>query len=382
MASNVWSARRRLLSSIAAMAMAMLGCGGATGTGVAPSMKLALTTEPSLTAVSGQVLARQPVIQLQDANSAAVSQAGVVVTAAIASGGGTLSGTTTATTSASGAATFSNLAITGSGAQTLQFTAPSLTGATSTAVTVSAASGGGTVLFQENFEDTNFGARGWYDLPGSGITSLSSTDHIAGSTQSLQMNFAQGATNPSPSTGARHLFTPSDGVYLRYWVKHSSNWAGPGQHQFYFVTTEEDQYVGPAWTHLTAYVDEQFPSDGVHLVLGAQDGQNIDVSRLNQDLTTVTETRAISGCNGNPDIGTVNISCYQNAGVWSNLKEWKSPQAVFVNTAGTKYFGDWHKVEAYFHLNSIVNGIGQRDGVAQLWVDGQLIIDLHQLMFR
>ncbi|HKW48369.1 MAG TPA: hypothetical protein VJN70_13060, partial [Gemmatimonadaceae bacterium] len=334
--------------------------------GAGPASQLSITTQPSSTAQSGVALAQEPVIQLRDAANNAVSQSGMVVSATDASGGGTLGGVTAITTSASGAAAYTNLSITGSGMQTLQFTAPGITSVTSAGISVMASggTGGGSVLFSENFDDANFGSRGWYDLPSGGITSLSSTDHIAGSTQSLQMNFAQGATNPSPRTGARHLFTPSDGVYLRYWVKHSSNWAGPGQHQFYFLTTEDDQYVGPAWTHLTTYVDEQFPSDGVHVVLGAQDGQNIDVSRLNQDLTTVTETRAISGCNGNPDIGTVNISCFQNAGVWSNQKEWKSPQAVFVNTAGTKYFGDWHKVEAYFHLNSIVNGIGQRDGVA------------------
>src|SRR5437762_3456093 len=99
--------------------------------------KLAITRQPSATATSGQVLAQQPIIQLQDANSGAVSQAGVVVSVAIASGGGTLSGTTTATTNASGAAPFSNLAITGSGAQTLQFTAPTLTAATSNVITVS-----------------------------------------------------------------------------------------------------------------------------------------------------------------------------------------------------------------------------------------------------
>ncbi|HKW46195.1 MAG TPA: Ig-like domain-containing protein [Gemmatimonadaceae bacterium] len=101
--------------------------------------KLAVTTQPSTTAVSGQVLAQQPIIQLQDANSAAVSQAGVVVTVAIASGGGTLSGTTTATTNASGAATFSNLALTGTvGSRTLRFTAGTLTAATSNTIALAA----------------------------------------------------------------------------------------------------------------------------------------------------------------------------------------------------------------------------------------------------
>ena len=39
-------------------------------------------------------------------------------------------------------------------------------------------------------------------------------------------------------------------------------------------------------------------------------------------------------------------------------------------------------VEAYFKLNTIVGGIGQLDGVAQYWFDGQLIIDKHNLSFR
>jgi hypothetical protein len=256
---------------------------------------------------------------------------------------------------------------------------------TSAAITVSASTGGGTVLISENFEDTNFGARGWYDLPGSGITSLSATDHITGSAHSLQVNWTQGGVSPSPSTAARHQFTPTTTVYLRYWVKHSTNWVGSGQtyhpHEFHFLTTEDDQYVSPAWNHLTMYMEENVASDGGHAVLETQDAQNIDVTRVNQDLTNVTESRAISGCNGNPD-NTSEITCYTDGTYWYNGKTWRSSQAVFVNAAGPNYKGDWHKVEVYFQLNSIVNGIGQRDGVAQYWVDGVLVIDRHDLMFR
>ena len=102
-----------------------------------PATNLGITTQPSTSATSGQAFARQPVIQLRDASNAAVSQSGVVVTAAIATGGGTLGGTATATTNASGVATFTNLSISGAdGARTVSFSAPSLTGATSSAVTV------------------------------------------------------------------------------------------------------------------------------------------------------------------------------------------------------------------------------------------------------
>ncbi|HEY2378226.1 MAG TPA: hypothetical protein VGH98_19775 [Gemmatimonadaceae bacterium] len=349
-----------------------------------PATQLSITMQPSSTAQSGVAFAQQPVVQLRDPANNAVSQSGMAVTATIASGGGSLGGVTTITTSTTGAATFTNLAITGSGAQTLQFAAPGLTTVTSAAINVSSGgTGGGTVLFSESFEDTNFGARGWYDL--GGMTSLSSTDHITGSTHSLQINFPQGAMKPSPNANARHLFTPSDAVYVRYWIKHSSNWVGSGHnyhpHEFYILSTLDDQYAGPSFNYLATYIEDNWMSDGGHPLLQSQDAQNIDVTRINQDLTNVTENRAISGCNGNPD-NTPEISCYQSGSDWNNVKVWRSAQPAFVNATGPTYKGDWHKVEAYYKLNSIVNGIGQRDGVAQYWVDGVLYIDRHDLMFR
>jgi len=52
--------------------------------------QLTLTTEPSASAASGVAFAQQPVLQLRDASGNAVSQSGVVVTAALASGAVTL----------------------------------------------------------------------------------------------------------------------------------------------------------------------------------------------------------------------------------------------------------------------------------------------------
>ena len=39
-------------------------------------------------------------------------------------------------------------------------------------------------------------------------------------------------------------------------------------------------------------------------------------------------------------------------------------------------------VEAFFQLNSIQNGIGQPDGIARYWLDGQLIIDVTDTYLR
>ncbi|MEW5930387.1 MAG: Ig-like domain-containing protein [Gemmatimonadota bacterium] len=99
--------------------------------------QLTITTEPSDSVQGGTAFPRQPTVQLRDASGNPVSQAGVTVTAAIASGGGTLGGTTTATTDAGGAATFTDLSITGTaGARTLSFSATGLTPATSAVVYV------------------------------------------------------------------------------------------------------------------------------------------------------------------------------------------------------------------------------------------------------
>ena len=101
--------------------------------------QLTITTQPSDSVQSGIAFPRQPVVQLRDASGNPVSQAGVSVTAAIATGGGTLGGTATATTDASGVATFTGLSITGTvGDRTLSFSAAGLTGATSATVSVTA----------------------------------------------------------------------------------------------------------------------------------------------------------------------------------------------------------------------------------------------------
>ncbi len=108
-----------------------LGAGAAT--------KLAMVTQPSTTAVNGVAFAVQPSVQLQDAANNPVAQAGIVVTAAISTGGGTLGGTLTATTNAGGLATFTNLAITGTvGPRTLVFTSGALTQVVSGTVTTTA----------------------------------------------------------------------------------------------------------------------------------------------------------------------------------------------------------------------------------------------------
>jgi hypothetical protein len=113
-----------------------------TATGGVPDAgpsSLSITSQPSSTAQSGVPFAQQPAVQLRDASNNSVTQSGVVVRVAIASGGGTLGGTTTATTNASGVASFTNLSITGTaGTRTLSFTSQGLTGVTSSSISITA----------------------------------------------------------------------------------------------------------------------------------------------------------------------------------------------------------------------------------------------------
>ena len=120
------------------------GLQGVTSSGITiaagAASQLSLAVQPSATAESGTPLTQQPVVALLDRFGNPSAQAGVPVTAAIASGGGTLGGIATRSTDASGRATFTDLSIAGSaGTRTLVFFSGSLSTITSNPITVTAA---------------------------------------------------------------------------------------------------------------------------------------------------------------------------------------------------------------------------------------------------
>lgn len=236
------------------------------------------------------------------------------------------------------------------------------------------------ILFTEGFEDENFASRGWYD----NTTLTTTSDEASSGNSSLEVQFAAGATTPSYGGGTRHLFPETRSVYLSYWVKYSASWVGSGQafhpHEFHFVTNADDRWVGPAFTNLTTYVEHNYQNGGIP-VLSIQDGKNIDTSRVGEDLTSITEDRAVAGCNGDTDgYGT---DCYAiGNGLYNNGKSWKASRPYFLPTPGPDYKNDWHLVEAYFALNSIENGIGVPNGVVRYWFDGELVIDHADVVMR
>jgi hypothetical protein len=94
----------------------------ATATEGAGGEGITITNNPPTAALTGEVFdpVTQPMVQVNGAGGQPA--AGVEVTASVSSGGGTLEGTTTATTDASGVAKFGDLGVSGTGAQTLEFT--------------------------------------------------------------------------------------------------------------------------------------------------------------------------------------------------------------------------------------------------------------------
>ncbi|HEX6616728.1 MAG TPA: galactose oxidase-like domain-containing protein [Gemmatimonadales bacterium] len=91
-----------------------------------------IATQPPVSALDQEVWdpTRQPAVVVMDATGMVVP--GVVVTAALASGGGTLQGTLTATTSSTGRAKFGDLGIAGTGPHTLRFTTGTASGTSAT----------------------------------------------------------------------------------------------------------------------------------------------------------------------------------------------------------------------------------------------------------
>lgn len=202
------------------------------------------------------------------------------------------------------------------------------------------------IFFAESFEDTNLTKRGWYD--GSRFP-LSATEFASGR-HSIQFHFPRGEITPPVSRGARHLFEPTETVYLRFYQKLSPGWGWTnrayGPHLLLFMTTANGAYDGPAATHLTLYIE---PVNG-KLRLAAQDIQNKDRPH---------------GLTQGPLLGGFNARVYD------------SQERLFDD-------GKWHLVEAMFKLNTLDRARDRPnpDGELRGWVDGKLVVERTDVIFR
>jgi hypothetical protein len=248
--------------------------------------------------------------------------------------------------------------------------------------------GGGTVLFSESFDDDAFGSRGWYDGPaGTVVTS----DTVSGG--AFECHFLPGATTCEAGKPARHLFAASESVYLRFYLKFSSNWVGSGvayhPHMFHFLTDADDDYIGPSNTHLTTYTEVV---QG-RAMLALQDSLNVDNACIllnndtflgcNGDLDSYVfgEDRSVCACNG--IVGDLDgRDCFDSGGWFYSARAWYSAVEAF-GDGGPPFDKDsWHLVEVYFEMNGIDGGVGVPDGKIRWVQDGQTLISSDAILLR
>lgn len=131
-----------------------------TATGQPVSVpQFSITTQPSSAAANGVPFAQQPVIQLETSTGQPINQAGVPVTVAISSGGGTLGGTLTVATDANGQAAFTDLSISGTvGTRTLEFTSPGIITITSNSIELGAGPAAFVALNDGDAQSVNAGS--------------------------------------------------------------------------------------------------------------------------------------------------------------------------------------------------------------------------------
>ena len=245
------------------------------------------------------------------------------------------------------------------------------------------------ILLFEDFESGDFAAKGWYD----GFPDQRTSVEYKNGTHSYAGHFAQGATS---SGAGRHLFTPTDKVYISYWVKYSTNYIGSGvgyhPHEWNMLTNEDWEYQGPADTYLTTYVEQ----NAGRPILALQDSKNVDPNcvLLNNNsfvgcngdfnMYVFDENRSACSCNGL--LGYLDRrDCFSSPGSsqgYYSSRAWAADSIYFRNTAGPYYKNDWHFIEAYFELNTIDNGIGIPNGKIRYWYDGQTLIYSDSILFR
>jgi predicted amidohydrolase len=201
-------------------------------------------------------------------------------------------------------------------------------------------------LFREGFDDARMAERGWYD----GQKLVISQKGCRAGQGCIEFHWTPNTTTPKGSSALRRVFEPTDKVYLRFFMKLSAGWGWTGRpyhpHLMHFLTTENDQYHGPAASHLTMYIE---PQEG-KLRLAAQDIQNRDTRH---------------GLTQGPLRGGYNGTFYD------------SNETLFTD-------GAWHCVEAMFRLNTLdlERDRPNADGIVRAWFDGKLVVERTNVILR
>src|SRR5256886_5759800 len=101
---------------------------------------------------------------------------------------------------------------------------------------------------------------------------ITTSQHIPGSTAALEVHFAAGATMPTWGGAARHLFTATPTLYVTYWEKYSSNCVSSDipyhPHAFHAISEHDGKYDVPSLARPAAYIEHNYQNGGKpHLAL-------------------------------------------------------------------------------------------------------------------
>jgi len=201
------------------------------------------------------------------------------------------------------------------------------------------------MLFIENFDDANLESRQWYDFSRIRIVG----DAAAGE-GCIEYEWIDKESKVQGSSGMRRLFKPTDEIYIRFYLRLSSDWGWTGRnyhpHLTHFLTTENSKWHGPAASHLTLYIE---PVNG-KLRLAAQDIQNKNMPH------GLTQGSLKGGYNG---------------------RFYDSKEVLFKDDK-------WHSIEAYFKLNTLdlENDRPNKNGIVRGWFDGKLVIEHTDVILR
>ena len=115
------------------------------------------------------------------------------------------------------------------------------------------------ILVQEDFEDGNLAARGWFDIAGWGTELFHSTTERRNGSGSLEVRYRAGSTGP----WMRHAFPGRDRIYTRYYRKWAPNflWNNDvGPHDTYIFGMYGQQWFAPTQTYVTVYTEAFYQS--------------------------------------------------------------------------------------------------------------------------
>jgi hypothetical protein len=239
-----------------------------------------------------------------------------------------------------------------------------------------------TTLFTESFQDNNLSARGWYDNTNHGTI-------VSGgqSGNCLQWAWTSGQTTPANGGSIRKKFTPTDSLYVSFYVKFQSTWRGSQQpyhpHMIYIPSNLDPEYCPLASNYLSTYIEAVSDVGSPYTIrpmTGMQDNLRVNSSCAGGppcNMTTITENRSVTFCNGckaGADCGQEGI-CYNDGSSWYSVNIWK-PGSSSIPT------NQWVHVETYYKMNSISGNIGQADGVMKMWIDGVNIINSTNVVYR